>query len=161
MACLWNMIDAYLVEQLTADMGAAGDYTTLQLATVAVGETLDIAHGPLPYCRGRGVDARHGEPGPHGDGYVHFDDIEYLYDIILVTDSAVAATAWADAKELYSRVREWLRGDFYLGGLSDGTETVTRSEIGEGHTGVRGVGGQNRGKYLGWASLQLSIFSRV
>ncbi len=58
-------------------------------------------------------------------------------------------------------MREWLRGDFYLGGLSDGTEIVTRNWMSGGRLGVNGVGGQNRGKYLGWASLQLSIFSRV
>ncbi len=103
MACLWNMIDAYLVEQLTANMGASGDYTTLKLATVAVGETLDIDHVTLPYCLVRGVDVHHGEPGPHGDGAVHFDDIEYVYDIILVTDATTAATAWANAERLYSR----------------------------------------------------------
>lgn len=160
--CLWNRIDAYLVAQLTTAMGAASSYTTLRLATVATGETFDIDHVTLPYCLVRGVDVRYENEGPHGDGDVHFDDIQYLYDIILVAESASEADAKSAAKELLSRVREWIRGDLWLGGLSDDDgETVTHCELGEMRTGVRGVGGQNRGRYMGWASMQLTVFSRV
>lgn len=160
--CLWNRIDAYLVAQLTANMGAASSYTTLKLAKVEAGETFDIDHVTMPYCLVRGVDVRYDNEGPHGDGDIHFDDIRYPYDIILVAEATTTALAKSYAKELLSRVREWVRSDFYLAGLvDDDGEIVRRSELGELRIGVVGTGGQNRGKYLGWASMQLTIVSEV
>lgn len=160
--CLWNRIDTYLQEQLTARLGAGGDYSTLTLATVAVGETLDIDHVTLPYCLVRGVDVRYDSEGVHGDTEVHFDNIQYPYVLILVSAAATAAGANSNAKELLRRVREWLRGDFWLTGLQDDDgETVVRVDVGDPSVGVEGLGGQNRGQYVGWVRMPLTIISEV
>jgi len=157
--CLWNRIDSSLQAQLEATLGG---YSTLAVSAVEIGETLDINHVTAPYCLIRGVDARYENESVHGDTEVHFDNILYPYDIIVLAVEDTALDAKSNAKELLRRVREWVRSDFWFANLQDDDgETVVRVEIGDPRMSVVGLGGNDRGKYAGWAIMPLTIESEV
>lgn len=162
--CLWNRIDTYFQAQLEEHLGVGGDYSTLALAGVEVGDTFDVDHVTLPYCLVRANGVRYENIDVHGDTSRHFDGIEYPYEVFLLTAEDTPGDARTNAKELLRRVREWLRSEshFYLDGLTDDDgEHVVQLEIGEPRVGVQGLGGQNRGQYLGWAVMPLTVISEV
>ena len=108
---LWNAVDNYLAAQILADMGNAGSYTTLQLASVekwAQFDVVDFRDMTLPFGI---VMSYRGDSEPAGhSGESRLQTKEsYTVAICVVCDGTKAA-ATADAKTLVWRLKKFLRG---------------------------------------------------
>lgn len=163
-ACLWNDIDAYLVEALTSDMGQESDYDTLQLHAngIVVGEQFDPDHVEFPFVMVRGLETGFEVEGPHGDGDVHYDDISYPYQFVFATLGETVASAKADTQELVRRGREVLRSRPGLNGITaDDGETVVRVDVTGVRIELRGVVGSNQGMYIGFGVVEFDVITEI
>lgn len=120
---LWADIDTYLQAELLAELGAAGDYTTLKVKQVLIDETLTIEDISTPVIQAMLpvvlVRSHHAEvtPGAHGNGRVNIENI-YTYFVIAVAQSTGKQQAKRDAQEMRMRLREFLRTRLSFGGLT-------------------------------------------
>jgi len=169
---LWNDIDTKLASVITASMGSGSSYSTGKVVTVQVVDqwTVDLRTSPagditLPctFIVGRdwepGNQDRVPPQGPHGDGIFHID-IAYPYDVVSATSPQLTyALALSGAKELSRRMREAIRANFALSGISstDG-EFVVDLTIGRSVIEVRGHDGS---RFIGGALLPIKIYTQV
>lgn len=162
--CLWNDIDAYLAAALLEDMGPDSDYATLQIeeANIVVGESFDPDHIGLPFVMVRGLETTFEVEGPHGDGDVHYDAMTYPYQFIFAAMADTVSETKADIQELARRGRELLRGRVGLGGLTaDDGETVVRVDVKGMRVELRGIGGTNQGKYVGFGVVEFDVITEI
>lgn len=156
-ACLWTDIDDYLYTTITAQMGAASDYTTLKVRDVIIDEVwgLDEAKKnnkfPLVLIFS---DSSEIEIGAMGAG-IRFNN-EYTYRLVAVISTTVGKRQCKrDTKEMRRRLREILRysmavtpGRFGSLSSTDG-ERYSKTELGPAEIQIFGRADQDAGIYYG------------
>jgi hypothetical protein len=127
--CLWNDIDSYLVARVTADLGMASAYTTLQVQEVHVDDTLEPEeHWDLPAVV---ISSFMCEPGRSFGGDTDDSAVNcYRCGITAVLSADSYDQARHDTKELIRRIAKLGRSLGALGRLAstDG-ETVFDSGV--------------------------------
>lgn len=131
---LWNAADDYLATQILANMGSAGSYTTLKLASVekwAQFDVIDFQGMTTPFgivmsYRNNSVPAGHS-----GESRIQTNE---TYDVVicLVTDGT-RSTATANAKTLAWRLTKFVRGLRITGLTSDDGSKIDRVIRGDGN----------------------------
>lgn len=133
MAILWDALDDYFATELLAEMGADGDYLTLQLQDVTINDDWKVEDAirnnvfPLGIVRTLAVEEDAGEHGSFGDTGKTRVVNQYGYVIITVTVAEDRDICRQQIRTMRSRVLSFLRARPSCGGLiGDDGERVRR-----------------------------------
>lgn len=161
---LWVLIDDYLAGMVTAEIGTGNGALTgdsLQVKYVTRGATervMDWKPWPKPAAQIIGV-RKESEPGPHGDGLVHYDQ-SYPYALLGIVEN-LREQADRDAKILAERMEDMLRDveRISLGDLSDGTGHVFDVRLTGVEVRLFRVENINADRWYGVAGVEFSVES--
>lgn len=161
---LWAKIDNYLQAALIPWAEQFNELIdTDNNAHVEIGEEFDPGDVPVPFILIRSYERKMAEGEPQfGDGEFHIANIVYEYEILLFNLFDTVALAKNFCSNAMAECIEFLRADVTMGGLAaDSGEYILQFEFGDHEIYVRGLAGQESGRYAGVACVRFNVTTEV